>query len=275
MRSTEEGKMQGTTEPDQKKGTVDLILFAGQSNMSGRGEKENAVFCPPEAGFEYRPVSQPGILLPVREPFGLGEDRAGGLDDRTDGGTRRSGSMVSAAVAEYFRNTGRKAVAVSASKGGTETGQWLNGLLADALERLELTRQFLKDTGWETGHRFLVWCQGETDADHCISTESYIRRTEKIMDAFFSHGIQCCFLVQTGHYHGEYDTTEAERMERERQYERIRNAQLTLCREQKRIILAASFEPYLQEMKDAFHYYQTVYNQVGETVGKAMAANIR
>ena len=99
---------------------VDLIVFAGQSNMAGRGDAEDAPECLPGAGYEYKAVSAPEDLIPIQEPFGLHEDRANGLSDRTeDGGTKRSGSMVTALVNEYYRQTGRVVVGVSASKGGT------------------------------------------------------------------------------------------------------------------------------------------------------------
>ena len=90
---------------------VDLIVFAGQSNMAGRGDAEDAPECLPGAGYEYKAVSAPEDLIPIQEPFGLHEDRENGLSDRTeDGGTKRSGSMVTALVNEYYRQTGRVVV---------------------------------------------------------------------------------------------------------------------------------------------------------------------
>lgn len=59
-------------------------------------------------------------------------------------------------------------------------------------------------------------------------------------------------------------------LEWDRRYEVIRNAQAALCREEE-FILAGSFAPYLQEMKDDYHYHQRAYNLVGEAVGSAMA----
>ena len=93
---------------------VDLIVFAGQSNMAGRGDAEDAPECLPGAGYEYKAVSAPEDLIPIQEPFGLHEDRANGLSDRTeDGGTKRSGSMVTALVNEYYRQTGHVVIGVS------------------------------------------------------------------------------------------------------------------------------------------------------------------
>lgn len=56
-----------------------LVVFAGQSNMSGRGDAAMAVKCNKKAGFEYKAISNPNELMPVLEPFGLGEERIGGI----------------------------------------------------------------------------------------------------------------------------------------------------------------------------------------------------
>ena len=59
---------------------TDLILFAGQSNMAGRGKAEAAQKCPPSVGLEYRAVTAPDRLVPIEEPFGFAENRTGGID---------------------------------------------------------------------------------------------------------------------------------------------------------------------------------------------------
>ena len=249
------------------------IVLPGQ-RRPGRGEAADAARCPVEAGWEYKCISRPGQLVPIVEPFGLGEDREGALDDRRDGGTKRTGSMVSAAVGEYYRRTGRKTVAVSASRGGSSTEQWLNVLLEDALDRVDRTMEFLKSREISVDRRFLIWCQGETDADHMVSAEEYIRRTEKIIQGFLEHGIGKCFLVQIGHYNDPAaadDSGEVAGEEKDQYYRVIRDAQLRLCLDRKEVVLAASFEPYLHEMKDRFHYRQKAYNEVGLHVGRKLA----
>lgn len=106
------------TLPENIQDTVDLCVFAGQSNMSGRGSAVDATVCDINAGFEYKSVSKPFTLVPVAEPFGLNEDREGAIYDyNSDGTTKRTGSMVSSVVDEYYRQTNRQLVAVSASIG--------------------------------------------------------------------------------------------------------------------------------------------------------------
>ena len=103
----------------------DLVVFAGQSNMSGRGDAAMAVKCNKNAGYEYKVISNPDKLTPVSEPFGMDEERTGGINDlNPDGSSKRTGSMVSALIDEYFHQSGRKIIGVCASIGGTSTAQW-------------------------------------------------------------------------------------------------------------------------------------------------------
>lgn len=261
-------------EKNCKNQEVDLVLFAGQSNMSGRGDAGKAVRCEAAAGYEYKAVSSPGGLLPIREPFGLGEDREGGIWDYDEKGkTKRTGSMVSAAVHTYHARTGRRIVGVSASVGGSDTVQWKRVYLADAVERLDRAKEFLAENRFAVRGIWVVWCQGESDGDAGRTAEEYMANVREIFHAFRAHGAEKCFVVQIGHYNYiKYPGGSGSLAGREwdRRYEVIRNAQTALCREED-FLPAGSFEPYLQDMKDDYHYNQNAYNMVGKAVGNAMA----
>lgn len=249
---------------------VDLAVFAGQSNMSGRGDASQAVKCHENAGFEYKSVSKPGILAPVREPFGLGEDRPGLLDDVHGLKTSmRAGSMVSAVIDEYHKLTGRQIAAVSASKGGTSTVEWKSIYISDALKRLDDTKKFLTDSGIGIERAFVVWCQGETDGDIKMTAEAYTKNTLELFDAFAAHGAEKFFVVQIGHYN--YIQYPKNGLDIDAHYKIIRDAQAELCAENDNCILAGSFEGYITDMSDVFHYNQTAYNSVGKTVGNSIA----
>ena len=69
---------------------ADLFIFMGQSNMAGRGDLPETISCIPEAGFEFRAISDPSRLYPVEEPFGYRENNPEGIDD----GTKKSGGRV-------------------------------------------------------------------------------------------------------------------------------------------------------------------------------------
>lgn len=249
------------TLPDNVNDTVDIAVFAGQSNMSGRGNAADATVCDINAGFEYKSVSNPLTLVPIIEPFGLGEDRKGAIYDyNSDGTTKRMGSMVSAVVDEYYKQTGRQLVAVSASIGGTSTSEWKANYIQDAVKRLDDTKTFLAANKINAGRIFIVWCQGETDGDNNISADTYTANTKELFNNFKQHGAEKCFMIQIGHYRdgGTMDT----------RYGVIRNAQAALCENDSDFVLAGSLEPYKNDMKDKYHYNQTTYNAVGKTVGE-------
>lgn len=263
------------TLPENINDTVDVAVFAGQSNMSGRGTAADATVCDVNAGFEYKSVSNPTTLVPIQEPFGLNEDRENGIYDyNSDGTTKRTGSMVSSVVDAYYKNTGRQLVAVSASIGGTNTTQWKNTYISDAVKRLDDTKKFLEVNGIKVGRTFVVWCQGESDGDAKTTAENYKSNTKDIFNTFKEHGAENCFMVQIGHYNyvkysGNKDgLTGAEWDEK---YGIIRMAQAELCESDNDFTLVGSFEPYITDMKDRYHYNQATYNAVGKTVGENIA----
>ena len=264
--------------PSKLNKMVDLVLFAGQSNMSGRGSAAEALMCDGNAGFEYKSVSNPQELVPIMEPFGLGEDREGALTDLdSKGKSKRTGSMVSALVDEYYKRSGHQIVAVSASKGGTATPKWKSDYAADAAQRLKDAWQFLEGNGISVERCFVVWCQGESDGDARRTTEEYMQNTKDIFEVFKAAGAEKCFLVQIGHYN--YIDNPQERngltgAEWDACYEVIRKAQVELCKKDDRFSLVASFEPFRNEMKDCFHYKQGAYNEVGRTAGAKIAEEL-
>lgn len=270
-----EDNMEISNIPDNINDTVDLAVFAGQSNMSGRGKAADAVKCDINAGFEYKAISNPTTLVPVTEPFGLGEDKDGAIADyNSNGTTKRTGSMVSAAVDEYYKQTGRQLVAVSASIGGTSTSQWKSNYINDAVQRLDQAKAFLEKNGINVGRTFVVWCQGESDGDAKMTAENYTANTKDIFEMFKAHGAEKCFLVQIGHYNYiNYSGTlnGLTGAEWDEKYGVIRDAQAELCKTDNDFVLAGSFEPYISDMKDRYHYNQNTYNAVGKTVGKSVA----
>lgn len=247
--------------------SVDLVLFAGQSNMAGRGCAAEAAACPAEAGWEYRAVSAPDALYPIGEPFGRNENVPGALDD----GAKKTGSMVSAFAAEYHRLSGRRLVCVSASKGGTSSQEWEDGLAADAAARLARARSHLRTIGCTPQRTLVLWCQGETDGDHAVTAAQYRGRFERIWALLRQAGAERCGLIEIGHFNkrvfpqGLYGLT-GEQMDA--QYAVIRAAQRQIVRQVDGVFPAGSFEQHEAEMKDEFHYRQSAYNAVGVTAAR-------
>ena len=243
---------------------VDVIMFMGQSNMAGRGivnsaHPEAAPVVPLNIGYEFRPISDPTKLYPIVEPFGVNENNPDGIND----GTAKTGSMVSAFVNAYFTTSHKIIVGVSASKGGTTTSQWLPSgtLLQDAIQRLQSCVSFLASNGYIIDHKYMVWCQGESDGDTGVSAETYKSNFRTILNAMKQVGIELCFLVRIGKYNGQGQTD----------YSAIIGAQSELCKDNADIIMASTALASFKDkglMKDEFHYYQDGYNLIGTYAGR-------
>ena len=246
----------------------DLFLFIGQSNMAGRGITgarwpQPAPELLPGAGYEYRAVSDPGHLHPIAEPFGAAENRPGGIDEPG----RKTGSMVTAFVNAYYAATGTPVIGVSASVGGSGIAEWQGeeDFLSDAIRRWTDTERFLAEQKIPVRHRYMLWCQGETDGDRGTGPETYKAKFRAMFAQLQSRGVENCFLIPIGQYNGihGYD------------YTVIHQAQLELAQEVPGVVLASDGFGAMQArglMKDSYHYYQQAYNEVGTEAGK-MAGN--
>ncbi len=250
--------------------SVDLFLFMGQSNMAGRGGTcerwpESAPQITEGAGYEYRAVTAPECLSAVEEPFGRNENKDGGIHD----GERKSGSMVTAFMNAYYRETGVPIVGISASKGGSSILEWQpdGAFLKDVEGRLNSCRQYLAREGWTIRHTCMLWCQGETDGDYKISGADYQKYFGNMWQEMQRMGVEKCFLILIGNYNGDEEAG----------YVPIQQAQRELPRLYKGVVLVDDSFPAMKErglMKDAFHYYQKAYNEVGEKAGRNAAQEI-
>ena len=250
--------------------TVDLFMFMGQSNMAGRGittsaHTETAPTLIENAGYEYRAVSSPDTLHILSEPFGRNENRQGGIDD----GEMKTGSMVTAFVNAYYRNTGVPIVGVSASKGGSRISQWqTNGAyLNDAVRRLKAAVSYLKTNGYDIRHKYMLWCQGESDGDIAKSKTEYRADFENMLTEMLKNGIEKCFMIRIGNYNGNED----------HDYSEIISTQDEIAKTNKNVIMVSTAFAKMKErglMKDAFHYFQQAYNEVGTEAGTNTAAYV-
>ncbi len=247
--------------------TVDLFMFMGQSNMAGRGiaDKVRAEGVPElkeGAGYEYRAVSAPHCLYPISEPFGRRENRKGGIDDKA----MKTGSMVTAFANAYYEKTNIPIVGVSASKGGSRIDFWQPGgdFLNDAIERMKAAAEFLNANHHIIRHRFMVWCQGESDGDISKPGEVYRQEFTCMLDAMLGAGIEKCFLIKIGHYNGKGGWN----------YDEIRAAQETIARMNENVVMVSRAFGEMKArglMKDEFHYFQEAYNIVGREAGENSA----
>ena len=239
---------------------VDLILFAGQSNMAGRGttttqHPEGFPLIIDGAGYEFRAISDPTKLYKITEPFGINENNPSGISE-----TNKTGSLVTSFVNSYYTQSRRTVVGVSASKGGTTISQWQTDgtLLPDAIQRFSDAITFLTQNGFTIKHKFVAWLQGESDGDAGTSKENYKTLFNSMLTAFKNAGVDNLLLIRIGKR--SYDE----------RYSDIIDAQTELCQSSDDIIMISTALSDFRRrgyMKDEFHYYQDGYNLIGKYAG--------
>lgn len=240
---------------------VDLIMFMGQSNMSGTGG--NAKYAPkvPEGhGYEFRAISDPTRLYPIEEPFGLYENEPGAIEDMP---IAKNGSLVSAFANKYYELTGVPVVAVSASSGGRDTDFWMSKKVVDDFsERQKRAQVWLESNDYYIRKQYVIWLQGESDAEDGLTTEQYNQNMDNIIRPLFIGGVQKVFMITPGRtLTGKYF------------YDSIVYAQINMCRDSGYYALATTVlnSVSTEYMIDEFHYNQSVLNVAGSEAAESAA----
>ena len=230
----------------QAEKTVDLVLFSGQSNMSGRGDGSLATVCPEGEGYWYKD----GGLTQITGYFG--------------NESNSTGSMVSSVAKAYFDSCGVPIVAVSHSFGGTPISQFVPGgsRYTQGVELFGAAAAYLEAQGYTIRKKALVWNQGETDAENGMSQADYEAAFRSIRDGLKTDcKISEFFMVEIGQH--KTDGT---------MLDNIKAAQEHLTATEPDIIMASrKFVGAAGLMKDSWHYTQAAYNLVGRDTGIHMA----
>ena len=239
--------------------TVDLAIFAGQSNMSGRGgDAAAAPAVPVDTGYEFRIGTCPTGMYPVTEPFGIYSN--GYLSDPTE---LRGGSLVSAFMNTYYQATGTPVLGFSAARGGTDIGYWQS-----APVQAELASKFDTINAWcQANHinirrRFVVWLQGETDGVAGMGTAEYRTGLSSAFTRLFVKGLDQVFVITIGQYAGLPGT-----------YDKVIAAQRELCAQDPKFTLGSDVLTALPPvyLTDGCHYNQAALNIAGSQCAQAAA----
>ncbi len=247
---------------------ADLILFMGQSNMSGAGG--DAALAPKlikGAAYECRTITQPEELVALEEPFGVNEHKEGYLDDR--GLIDRGGTLVTAFVNAYYRETKERVVAVSASRGSAQISSFNNYLYEDVVERLERAKQTMQEQQVNIRNIYMVWFQGETDAYVETSEEEYIGGMQKLLHTLQPYGVSKCFVIQIGNGVMEGEAVPSEL---------IQKTQEALCQTDENFVLISDLPKEISEspyMEDGIHFTQEGLNLIGEDAGHNMGVYVK
>ncbi len=138
---------------------MDVILFAGQSNMQGQTESCPDM-SPVEHALEYRFLTN--TLVPLRHP--VGEN----IGDLLRAAAYGNGSLVPSFCKAYVQKTGKEVTAVSIARGDTTIAQWhptdSYHRARMAVRKAQEALRAVKESGKEVERVYFVWLQGESDA---------------------------------------------------------------------------------------------------------------
>ncbi|MCR5420505.1 MAG: hypothetical protein K6E98_05840 [Lachnospiraceae bacterium] len=240
---------------------VDLVMFMGQSNMSGTGG--NVSYAPKVEegrGYEFRAISDPTRLYPIKEPFGINENVKGAIEDLAIG---KKGSMVSAFVNKYYELTKVPVVAVSASSGGRDTDFWMSeAVMNDFSERQKRAQVWLESNNYHIRKQYVIWLQGESDAENGMTPEEYNQNMDNIIRPLFIGGLQKVFIVTPGRtLTGKYF------------FDNVVYSQINMCKTSGYYALATTVlnSVSTEYMVDEFHYNQSVLNVIGKEAAESAA----
>ena len=234
---------------------VDLVLFTGQSNMSGGGgNAKSAPVVASGTGYEFRYGACPAGLYPVTEPFGMYSSGA-----LTDPPGVRGGSLVSAFMNSYYKSCKVPVMGFSASRGGTSIGYWqsfdIQNELASKYDRI---RSWCAANGVTIRRSYAVWLQGETDAIGHMDRTTYETGLRNVFSRLFAKGLERVYVIPIGRYAGLPGS-----------YDEVRAAQLDLCATDPRFVLGSDALATLPDsyLADGCHYNQAALNTVGAQAG--------
>ncbi|MEQ2877199.1 sialate O-acetylesterase [Enterococcus asini] len=240
---------------------VELIIFAGQSNMAGRGTAALAPKITKERAWEFRAVSDPTKLYPLTEQFGYLENNPAGIWEPG----MKTGSMVTSFVEMYLTDSEKTVVALSTSKGGSSITEWQPGsaYYRDLLERIHKAKSWLTQAGYQVERVTFLWLQGETDGDLKRSADEYQGLATTFFQSLLEKDVDEIFVLEIGNQRDEPDL-----------YLPIRQAQRNLGALERVTFVPTSLASMRENghMIDLFHYDQYAYNLLGKEVAQALLA---
>ncbi len=229
-----------------------LFLIAGQSNAQGYGDAAQSVTAPAQA-FAFNG----GTLVPATDPVG----------------NAQTGSAWPAFARTYANGGTEAVVLIPAARGGTGqtavantgAGSWVPGgeLFASSISAYKAANAHVASRGYAPYLRGVLWSQGENDAiainKGLQSAADYKADLQRMIAQYRAElgATTAFYLFQTGTSHLESDAG----------YAAVRAAQNQVALEDPYTYLvftgAAGF-PARQFMKDAYHYTQQGYNEMGQ-----------
>ncbi len=244
----------------QIRDTVDIIVFAGQSNMTGVGNAGEALKLTPGAGYAYNYMTNRDDFSVLKEPFGYNQD-----DGYFMNGDYCRGSMVTAFVNKYYEQTKTPVIAVPASCVGSGSVSWKDFRYKGVIERLNAAIEVVEAKNLKTGHVYMVWMQGENDAFANMKASTHKNNLTKMYNKIKKKTpVEQCMVISIANY------TRGNSMGKK--FKRIQKAQKDLCKSNKNFTMLTTkatslSDAYFQE--DGIHIIQKGLNTIGRYAGKA------
>lgn len=174
---------------------IDVLIFAGQSNMQGETEGLPEPNPTINNAFEYKFLSN--SIIPLKHP--VGEDIKG---DVLCGAKNGCGTLIPDFCDEYIKNTDKKVVAVHTARGATTICQWLKGTDRYSCMKDKVSSAIQKTTeGYEINKVYLIWLQGESDAIIGTTQKEYEKMIISLKnDTKKDINIEKFCIIQTGYF---------------------------------------------------------------------------
>jgi len=235
---------------------VDVIVFAGQSNMAGQGGLASEA---PEliqgAGYECKAVTDPTQIVPITEPFGLGQDTP-----LMNDAPYRNGTLVTSFVNAYYKQTKVPVVGVSVTRVGTTSNQWNESYYTEVISRYKKACAALKERGIKVRKKYMVFFQGESDALIGNTAKTYKKNTISMFDKVQRKTkIEKCFLIRIGTLQSDKTL-----------FDDVSAMQTKMCKVYKDFVLVSTKANALSKkhyQSDGLHINQQGLNKIGKEAG--------
>lgn len=217
---------------------VDVCLFAGQSNMDGRGDAAEAPVVAQGTAYKWDSSSNTVVDFAAEN------------------------SLIPAFVKTYYEETGVPIVEVKEAVGGTAIAQYISDYLQIGLTQLQNCISWLGQNSKTVRRVFMLWNQGESDVDGDgnTGTAAYENYFDQLRTAALAAGIEQIFIINIGQAsNGNFD------------FAPIRTALQNVCNSTNTFMVCDKFFGATQYMKDRWHYNQVVYNAVGVNSAQSVA----
>ena len=243
----------------QVRSTVDVIVFCGQSNMTGVGSAAGAPKLTQGAGYAFNYVTNRNNFPVLKEPFGYGQD-----DSYFANGDYCKGSMVTAFANAYYKQTNTPIIAVPASCVGTGSVSWVDTRYKGVIKRVNAAVNLAKKKGLAVGHVYMVWMQGENDAFADMKASKHTKNlTGMLKKIMHKTPVEKCMIISIANYTKDADIA--------KKFKRIQKAQKTLCNSNDNFIMISTKATTLSESsfrEDGIHILQDGLNKIGTEAGR-------